>query len=283
MMLKTFTFDGLNSGDFGLYVLESNIHNSPERLITKNVYQGNNGVSIADEFSYKNIEIVFKVALYGSRNNLKADIMLEDDGDYFLQDGRYGYKKLMSDYEPGIYREAIFKGGIDWKTKLRRYGQCELTFLCKPYRYSTTDITESQTINNGVEKTLYIYSSSGISGIIRNQPLPYKLQFTFSGATTSTSVITIADSDGRRLRLKCDNPNIQLGSKVVFDYDTGGAYVLNSLGDYQFNQTEVIDWDYTTYMYPQYTIPINSYNTLKITNSTGGTITADLTVKQILL
>ena len=70
--MNTFTFNGINSGTFGLYIGGQNTFNSPQRDITKVAIPGRNGDLIKDNGRFLNSQIAYNIVIM---NNFAENAM----------------------------------------------------------------------------------------------------------------------------------------------------------------------------------------------------------------
>lgn len=146
-MRNYFTFDDIDSRDFGVYISGSGVFNAPEKEIEMIAVPGRNGDLIGLESRLLNLELTYPAFIYADfKRNIAAlsSALLAKDG----------YQKLIDTYYPDEYRLATFAGGIDVDSvATRRAGQFDLTFQCKPQRYllagqEEVDVTSSLKLVN---------------------------------------------------------------------------------------------------------------------------------------
>ena len=133
---NAFYFDGKSSMDFGLYISGDKTFNGPERNISKVSIPGRSGDLIFEDGSYKNQDYSYYCFLAYDLDHKARELR-----SYLLS--RQGYCRLEDDYHPEEYREAVFKGPIDFDVHLLTAGETTLTFDCKPQRYLKSGELES--------------------------------------------------------------------------------------------------------------------------------------------
>lgn len=190
MAIKTFTWDGRKSSDYGLFVLNSNTFDSPERAITATEIPTVNGAHLEDEGYFRDQVISYEVLITpaskiwynGSvRYTEFRDVISSVRGFLFGKSSTYSNrdfvvdisrKKLVDDYDPRFYRMAYFAGPANWETMLNRYGKCTLNFVCDPRRYFNFDNNiETFTLGAGetITKTAPNYSSTQYPMLLFNE------------------------------------------------------------------------------------------------------------------
>ena len=132
---KSFTFDGENSRNYGVYITGKGVFNAPERNVEMVEIPGRNGAYALDKGNFNNIEVTYP-----------AGIVAETEADFaeavsnmrnFLC-SRVGYVRLTDDYNPDEYRLAVYKSGLDVEHDALINGKFDLVFTCKPQRYLTS-------------------------------------------------------------------------------------------------------------------------------------------------
>ena len=145
-----FTFDGESSKDYGVYITGSGVFNAPERDVEMITIPGRDGAFALDRGHFSNIEVTYPAGLYGVDKADFADAISNLRN--FLA-SRQGYCQLSDDYNPGEYREAVFKSGLEVTPANLESGEFDITFECKPQRWLTSgedavSITSGDDISN---------------------------------------------------------------------------------------------------------------------------------------
>ena len=147
---KTFTYNGLKSSDFGLWLIGCTVYNSPSRNLETIKIPGRDGVSLLDNRVFDEITISYDVAIAPtSERTLAESVDLAKLMLYQTNAEVYDYVKLSDDYRPDVYRYAVFTGPIDWETQLNRFGRTTLNFLCKPQQYTAAGTLTMSDIGAG--------------------------------------------------------------------------------------------------------------------------------------
>ena len=147
---KSFTFDGENSRNYGVYITGQGVFNAPERNVEMVEIPGRNGAYALDKGTFNNIEVTYPAGIFADTETDFAEAV--SDLRNFLC-SRVGYVRLEDDYNPNEYRLAIYKSGLDVEHDFLIAGEFELVFECKPQRYlksgeTAISVTSGDTITN---------------------------------------------------------------------------------------------------------------------------------------
>lgn len=127
----SFIFNEISSDDMGLFVEKYPPRPFPTRKA--DVYQipGRSGDLVVDQNAFSNIVQEYEVFVKGGTEGFQARATAI--ARWLL--GASGYQQLRDEYDPTIYREARYVGGVSFLNALNKYGQATLTFDCKPQRF----------------------------------------------------------------------------------------------------------------------------------------------------
>lgn len=147
---KSFTFDGENSRNYGVYITGQGVFNAPERNVEMVEIPGRNGAYALDKGTFNNIEVTYPAGIFADTETDFAEAV--SDLRNFLC-SRVGYVRLEDDYNPNEYRLAIYKSGLDVEHDFLIAGEFELVFECKPQRFlksgeTAISVTSGDTITN---------------------------------------------------------------------------------------------------------------------------------------
>lgn len=149
-MVNFFTFGGVSSRAFNLYITGDRVHSGPERDIERVSVPGRDGDLIIDNGRWKNYQLpvpCFYRALRGDvgayARKIKAWLLAEPAA----------YRRLEFSYDPDYFRMAAFTGPLDIDTSIRMFGKMEIAFDCKPFKWlkrgqELRDITSTRQIIN---------------------------------------------------------------------------------------------------------------------------------------
>lgn len=147
---KSFTFDGENSRNYGVYITGQGVFNAPKRNVEMVEIPGRNGAYALDKGTFNNIEVTYPAGIFADTETDFAEAV--SDLRNFLC-SRVGYVRLEDDYNPNEYRLAIYKSGLDVDHDLLIAGEFDLVFECKPQRFlksgeTAISVTSGDTITN---------------------------------------------------------------------------------------------------------------------------------------
>lgn len=149
-IFKGLTFDGESSKDYGIYITGAAVFNAPARDVEMITIPGRNGTFALDRGRFENIEVTYPAGLFG---DTEADFAqgISDFRNFLAS--RQGYVELSDDYNPGEYRLAVYKNGLDVTPEQLKAGEFEIVFECKPQRFLTSGedeiaVTSGDTVTN---------------------------------------------------------------------------------------------------------------------------------------
>lgn len=138
-------FDGIPSGDYGVYVFKKDVDGAPERDVLEYDIPGRNGILTVDNGRWKNYTLTC-TALTSSWNEGEAHNNFAQFRAFLKS--RIGYKKLVFSWLPDEYRIAKYVAGFDPVVK-RNAAKCVLQFDCYPQRFLTSGDAEVTLTTNG--------------------------------------------------------------------------------------------------------------------------------------
>lgn len=146
-MYKGFTFGGINSKDYGVYISGDGVFNAPEKDVEMISIPGRSGSFALDHGRWLNIELAYPAGLFGSDETDFAQAISD------LRNAlasKKGYQVLEDDYHPGEFRQAIYHSGLEVTPAQLKAGEFTITFDCKPQRWLTAG-QDPVTITSGDE------------------------------------------------------------------------------------------------------------------------------------
>lgn len=144
-MFKSFTFDGESSRDYGIYITGAAVFNAPERDVEMVEIPGRNGAYALDRGRFANIEITYPAGMFAGTD---ADFAEAISAARNWLASKKGYVRLQDEYNPGEYRLAVYKSGLDVDPATLSAGEFDLTFECMPQRFLVSGET-AQTVASG--------------------------------------------------------------------------------------------------------------------------------------
>lgn len=162
-MIKTFTFNGQRSSDFGLFIQGGGTFNSPDRDVDYITVPGRDGFLLLDNGRYNNVSVAYNVFVKREVETNTAAIR-----QWLL--GRPGFHRLEDDFHPDEYRLASLEGTIDFNVFALEVADTVLTFTAKPQRWLKSGetpiaIQEAMTLENPTEtasKPLILVNGAGL-------------------------------------------------------------------------------------------------------------------------
>lgn len=133
-IFRGFVFDGENSKDFGVYITGEAVYNAPERDMEMISIPGRNGSFALDNGRWENIEVTYSAGIAGDSQTNFAEA-ISDLRNMLVS--KTAYCRLTDDYNPGEYRMALYKSGLDVTPEQARAGEFDIVFECKPQRFLT--------------------------------------------------------------------------------------------------------------------------------------------------
>lgn len=128
-MVNFFTFNDINSSDFGVFISGSGVFTKPERKVEKYSIPGRSGDLVIDEGAYSNTVVTYPAFIvkgFEHRYHDFIDALLSVEG----------YGKLQDTYQDRHFRKALFIEPPEPEVgTLNRNGKFELAFDCTPQRW----------------------------------------------------------------------------------------------------------------------------------------------------
>lgn len=237
-IFNTLEFDGINSLEQGVFITGESVYNAPERDVESVEIAGRSGDYLLDKGRWKNIDVTYTCGCFGEDQDEFAKKIRNFRN---LLASRYGYHRLVDSYNPEEYRLGVFKNPVDVDSQsMKRAGEFDVTFNCKPQRYLMSGETE-QAITSG-EK---LYNPTPFDS---NPLLAVKGYGTieFNGYTIELQNETLGDiipeagnymdSSGRYVYTKTFPNNVLNTGDSIIVRDVGCATQIgNFRGEYLFN------------------------------------------------
>lgn len=147
---KSLEFDGESSRTYGVYITGEAVYNAPEREVEMIAIPGRDGAFALDRGRFENIEVSYPAGIFADKEEDFAEAI--SDFRNFLC-SRSGYCRLTDEYNPGEYRLAVYKSGLEVEPTLLRAGKFDIVFECMPQRFLTSGetavpVTSGDTLTN---------------------------------------------------------------------------------------------------------------------------------------
>lgn len=130
----SFTFGGVNTANYGIFISGEGVYNSPERDVTMLTVPGRNGQLTIDNGRFENIEVTYPCFIEAGTG--ATDISARIRAFRNAVGSLTGYQRLEDTYHSDEYRQGIFKAGLNVEPVVYHTGgEFEITFDCKPQRW----------------------------------------------------------------------------------------------------------------------------------------------------
>ena len=143
---KALSFDNLSSRSFGVYITGEAVYNAPERDVEMITIPGRNGSFALDNGRFENITVTYPAGIFADNEADFADA-ISDFRNWMCS--RKGYVRLSDEYNPGEYRLAVYRSGLEVTPAQLRAGEFTITFDCKPQRFLTSGETAEAVTSGG--------------------------------------------------------------------------------------------------------------------------------------
>ena len=210
----SFTFNSISSDTMGLIVEKYPPRPFPARKVNIFNVPGRNGDLIVDQNAFENVIQEYEVYIKGGAFQTKASAI----ANWLLSPACY--QRLEDSYDPTVYREARFVGGVDFINSLNKYGRATIQFDCKPQRFPITPEVLTATITSSSTVNVTVPNSDGMFGC----PL---ILFERGVSTGSHKVRAgIASTNGMEIEMYIVTNNA--AGAVYLDFENATAYPANS-------------------------------------------------------
>ena len=155
--LKGFTYDGIDSLDYDLYITSGSVYDAPERVVDMIKVPGRNGNLAIDQGRFENIDVEYEVY---TKNRLQTDFAqnIRDFRNELCS--RHTYLELTDDFNANEFRLGIYKSGLELDSDIDRAGAIKLVFDCKPQRYLVSGQSTHTFIADGTITNPTLFASS---------------------------------------------------------------------------------------------------------------------------
>lgn len=127
--LHSFTYNGKNSMDFGVYIKKSGSYDSGARNITEINVPGRNGTIIIDNGNYENTKLTYECRILP--NNKYNGFQQQTDAiKAWLYTDVGNYHTLTDTY--GAVKSAAFTSALNFSEAVKGALDVSITFSCKP-------------------------------------------------------------------------------------------------------------------------------------------------------
>lgn len=156
---KSFTFDGEDSRDYGIYITGAAVYNAPERSVEMISIPGRNGAYALDKGNFENIEVEYPAGIFADNESDFAEAISDFRN---LLCSKRGYCRLADEYNPNEYRLAIYKSGLNINPAQLKAGEFSIIFECMPQRWLTSGETKTSVASGGTITNPTLFDSKPI-------------------------------------------------------------------------------------------------------------------------
>lgn len=184
-------WNGRSSDEFGLYVEYYPPRPVPERKVERVSVPGRSGDIFFPQDAFSNVKQSYDIYISAEARGLP---IIADPIVAWLSVP--GYARLEDNYDPEIYRMAMFVGGIDITNIINCFGRATITFDCMPQRWLKSGEIPQHFTNAGA-----LVNPTGMKAL----PL---ITVSGSGAGTLTvgdDTLTLSDCNGIVLDSEAQN------------------------------------------------------------------------------
>ena len=153
---KTFTFDGVSSSAYGVYLTGEGVFNAPVRSVEMIAIPGRNGDYALDQGKFEDISVTYKIGMFDVNESNFAD-KVSAFRNWLCS--KVGYVRLSDDYNPNEYRMAVYANGLELDHKFLIAGEATITFTCKPQRWLTSGETATAVASGGTVTNPTLFES----------------------------------------------------------------------------------------------------------------------------
>lgn len=161
-LFRGFTFDGVNSLDYDIYITGESVYNAPVRAVEKVSVPGRNGDLTIDQGRFENVPVTY--AKCGCAAKTQEELAEKVSAFRNALCSRVGYKRLTDDYNKDEYRMAMYASGLEVEAIARhRMGTFDIVFDAKPQRFLYAGESPQLLVQNMTPKNPQTESGSLVS------------------------------------------------------------------------------------------------------------------------
>lgn len=144
---KGFTFDGIDSKTYGVYITQEAAYGAPERDIELISIAGRNGAYALDKGRFLNTTVTYKAGITAT-DEASFAAAIRDFRNALAS--RRGYCRLEDDYNTDEYRLAVYKSGLEVSARdILKAGEFTIAFDCQPQRFLKSGENEVEVADGG--------------------------------------------------------------------------------------------------------------------------------------
>lgn len=237
-LYKGFTFGGISSKAYGVYITQEAAYNAPDRDVEVVEIAGRNGAYILDKGRFKNITVSYKCGIaLDDEQSFESAIRTFRNA---LSSKAGKYVRLEDEYNPNEYRQAAFLGGIEVDMADRRAGEFTVSFDAMPQRFLKSGETAVSVENGGqvTNPTLFEshpllhvwgYGDMGINGdiISINNDEYGRILLANKVSSQTAQAVTYLDKSAQSMLNAGDSFDMNSGATVTARLDSNLVPAIN--------------------------------------------------------
>lgn len=145
--MSYFTYNGRSSEEFGLHIEKKDVFSAPEYDAAFTSIPGRSGDLIVSNRRFANIKVSYTVFLARKNVTDLSEVLRAVKGWLYTEPDRY--HEITDSYDAGYFRYGVISGSLDIEEQFNKLGSFQVTFNCKPFKYSTAGLQEISAENGG--------------------------------------------------------------------------------------------------------------------------------------
>ncbi len=254
MSKNTFTFGGLDSSTYGIWLSGEGTFAAPARDVKRVSVPGRNGDLIIDGGKWQNIDVTYPAYInrgfFGNFESFRSDICQ-----------KRGYQRLEDTYHPDEFRLASFTDGLSPNQFKFFYqsGKFDITFNCKPQRF----------LKSG-EKPLQFLPPIIVANEMQTHYIPANGSVKYKVHTVDPVTVTVYGYDGDKTLVSTDQESCNDGDSKTVSFSNSEVYfVINVTGYDEADDTYLEIETKTLINSESYDIKAKMGRTITFDNPTG--------------
>lgn len=151
MSLHSFTFNGVASSTYGIYIKDKMVYGAPARSVSAITIPGRSGDLIIDNGRFENFRGWYDC--YFIPNSAYTTLQGLSKAVKAWLNPSVNYYTLTDTYNVDCFRKVCFSSQLDFVETLLKVGSAKIAFNCKPFLYLTTGLntitlTQAGTVTN---------------------------------------------------------------------------------------------------------------------------------------
>lgn len=217
-MKSKLIFNGVSSEDLGLVIQTPPTYEFPDRDMSSTHIPGRNGDLVIDNKCYKNVRRVYNLAK--GFKNVEHLVPNAQEVLAWLTAPRGQYRRLEDDYDPEVYRMAMYNAAGSFTNYFDKALSINAEFICKPQRFLKSG-DEPVVYNSNIAKIINpsVYDALPII-TLRNIPLSMSKYIIMSIKDSNgdiTSSVSLTDLPDGVATIDSETQNCYAGTTDIND------------------------------------------------------------------